>query len=208
VTWFKNELAHLESQESKKSGRAPEEILDDAIKDIPPGSLGLIVQPYWSPPFHRAKARGAIVGFTMAHGRAHMYRAILEGLALETRAGYDAINEVSGVEVKEIRVSGGGSNSDMVLDITANVLGIPTVRMKVSEAAALGAAICAAHGAGLVSSVDEAVERMVHTTERFEPNPEARATYDKIYKVYTKIYPRMEELYHETNDMATSKDLI
>lgn len=206
VTWFKNELAHLEAQESKKSGRAPEEILDDAIKDIPPGSLGLIVQPYWSPPFHRDKARGAIVGFTMAHGRAHMYRAILEGLALETRAGYDAISEVSGVEVDEIRVSGGGSNSDMVLTITANVLGIPTVRMKVSEAAALGAAICAAHGAGLVSSVDEAVERMVHTTERFEPNTEAKAIYDRIYKVYTKIYPRMEELYHETNDMATSKD--
>lgn len=208
VTWFKNELAHLESEMSKKSGRSPEEILDDAIRDIPPGSLGLIVQPYWSPPFHRARARGAIIGFTMAHGRAHIYRAILEGLALETRAGYDAINEVSGVKIDEIRVSGGGSNSDMVLDITANVLGVPTVRMKVSEAAALGAAICAAHGAGLVPSIDEAIERMVHTTDRFEPNPETMATYDRIYKVYTEIYPRMEELYLDTDDMATSADLI
>ncbi|MBN1572130.1 MAG: FGGY-family carbohydrate kinase [Deltaproteobacteria bacterium] len=207
VTWFKNELAHLESEMSKKSGRSPEEILDEAIKDIPPGSLGLIVQPYWSPPFHRDRARGAIIGFTISHGRAHIYRAILEGLALETRAGYDAINEVSGVKIDEIRVSGGGSNSNMVLTITANVLGIPTVRMKVSEAAALGAAICAAHGAGLVSSVEEAIERMVHTTDRFEPNPETMATYNKIYKVYKEIYPRMEELYHETTDMATSADL-
>lgn len=203
VTWFKNELAHLESQLSKKTGRSPEEILDDAIRDIPPGSLGLIVQPYWSPPFHRDRARGAIIGFTMAHSRAHIYKAILEGLALEIRAGYDAISEVSGVKVDEIRVSGGGSNSDMVLDITTNVLGIPTVRMKVSEAAALGAAICAAHGAGLVSSLKEAIDKMVHTTERFEPNPEIRATYDKVYKVYTEIYPRMEELYHETTDIAS-----
>ncbi len=206
VTWFMDELAHLESQQSKKTGISAEEILNDAIKNIPPGSLGLIAQPYWSPPFHRDRARGSIIGFTLAHTRAHIYRALLEGLALEIRSGYDAISEVSGAKIDEIRVSGGGSESDIVLDIVSNVFGIPTVRMKVSEAAALGAAISAATSTDLFSSIKEGIERMVHTTKRFEPNPKTQATYEKIYKVYMKIYPRMEELYYETTDIASSID--
>ena len=82
-----------------------------------------MVQPYWTPPFHREAARGAIIGLTMAHSRAHIYRAILEGFAYEIRAGYEVMAAKTGVTIREIRVSGGGSKSDAILSIVADVLG-------------------------------------------------------------------------------------
>jgi sugar (pentulose or hexulose) kinase len=203
VTWFKDKIAHYESEVAKNFGKTPEEILEEAIKDIPPGSLGLFVQPHWNPPFHRDDwARGSIIGFTMAHSRAHIYRAMLEGMVFESREGYEAISDVSGIEVSEIRVSGGGSRSDTFLDITANVFDIPTVRMRVEEASALGAAVCAAFGSGLVSSLEEGIKRMVHTAERFEPDSEKKKTYGKIFKTYKKIYPRLSDLLKDTSGLA------
>jgi sugar (pentulose or hexulose) kinase len=203
VTWFKEQLAHHESEMAKNLGKTPEEILEEAIRDISPGSLGLFVQPHWNPPFHRDDwARGSIIGFTMAHSRAHIYRAMLEGMVFETREGYEAISEVSGIEVSEIRVSGGGSRSNTFLDITANVFNTPTVRMKVDEASALGAAVCAAFGSGLVSSIEDGIARMVHTAERFEPDSDKRNIYEAIYKTYKKIYPRLSEILRETSNLA------
>jgi sugar (pentulose or hexulose) kinase len=203
VTWFKDKIAHYESEVAKNFGKTPEEILEEAIRDIPPGSLGLFVQPHWNPPFHRDDwARGSIIGFTMAHSRAHIYRAMLEGMVFESKEGYEAISDVSGIEVSEIRVSGGGSRSDTFLDITANVFDIPTVRMKVEEASALGAAVCAAFGSGLVPSLEEGIKRMVHTAERFEPDSDKKKTYGKIFKTYKKIYPRLSDLLKDTSDLA------
>ena len=206
VTWFKNELAHYEALLSKESGKLTEEFLDDAIRNIPSGSLGLIVHPYWAPPFHCDEARGSILGITMAHSRAHIYRAILEGLAYETKAGYDVIFEKTGIAINEIRVSGGGSNSDMVLSIIADVFQVPAIRMKQSESAALGAAICAAAGSGLFPSFQEGIEKMVHQKDRFEPNSENRAVYETMYKCYQDFYPRVADLYRKTERIASPKE--
>lgn len=205
VSWFVRELATHEALLSQEKKRSPEELLDDAIRDIPPGSLGLLVQPYWTPPFHRPQARGAILGFSMAHTRAHLYRAILEGLAYEIRFGYDAIHKQTGITLTEIRVSGGGSQSDMLLKILADVFGIPTIRTQVSESAALGAAICAAAGAGLLSDFRVGIEKMVHIKDRFEPEPESHKIYETMYKTYLDIYPRVGDLYQRTESIASHK---
>jgi sugar (pentulose or hexulose) kinase len=205
ITWFTNELAHHETQLAKRRRISPEELLDEAVKDIPAGSLGLMVQPYWTPPFHREAARGAIVGLTMAHSRAHIYRAILEGFAYEIRAGYEVMAAKTGVPIRKIRVSGGGSKSDAILSIVADVLGVPAERMEVQESSALGAAICAAAGSGIFPTVDEAVERMVHTRQRFEPNPKNKAVYETMYRCYRDFYPRVGDLYRETEAIASQK---
>jgi sugar (pentulose or hexulose) kinase len=205
VTWFTKELAHYETELSRERGTSPEELLDQAVKDIPAGSLGLMVQPYWMPPFHREAARGAIVGLTMAHSRAHIYRAILEGFAYEIRAGYEVMASKTGVPIKEIRVSGGGSASDAILAIIADVLGVPALRMEVGESSALGAALCAATGAGSFKTLQEGIERMVHVKQRFEPNPASREVYETMYRCYQDFYPRVGDLYRKTEAIASNK---
>ncbi len=208
VSWFTSELAHYETELSKKQGTSPEQLLDVAVKKIPAGSLGLMVQPYWTPPFHRVVARGAIVGLTMAHTRAHIYRAILEGFAYEIRAGYEVMAEKTGVPIREIRVSGGGSKSDAVLSIIADVLGVPALRMEVEESSALGAALCAATGSGIFAGLDEGIERMVHVKQRFEPNPANREMYETMYGCYKGFYPRVDDFYQKTETIASRNTII
>jgi sugar (pentulose or hexulose) kinase len=203
VTWFAKELAHYETQLGKESGKSPEQILDDAIRTIPPGSLGLIVHPYWTPSIHHEAARGSILGLTMAHSRAHIYRAILEGIAYEILTGLEAIQEKAGIMLKEIHVSGGGSQSDMVLSILADVFQVPTIRMRVSETTALGAAICAACGIGLFPSLKEGIDCMVHPEQRFDPNPENMGVYTTLYRCYQEVYPRIAEFYRRTEHIAS-----
>ena len=205
VTWFTNELAHYEKEISRRQGVSPEELLDAAVKDIPAGSLGLMVQPYWTPPFHREAARGAIVGLTMAHSRAHIYRAILEGFAYEIRAGYEVMAQKTGTPIREIRVSGGGAKSDAILSIVADVLGVPALRMEVGESSALGAALCAGVGSGMFSSLGEAIERMVHVRQSFAPDPKNREVYETMYRCYQSFYPRVADLYRDTEAIASHK---
>ncbi len=203
VNWFMDEIAAPESQIAAKKGAKPEEVLEREIRKIPPGSLGLLVQPYWNPPFHRDEwARGTVLGFTLAHRRAHLYRAMLEGMIYDAREGYEAMRETAGARVSEMRVCGGGSKSDTVLDIIANVFGVPVVCMEMEEASALGAAVCAAYGSGLVSSLGEGIARMVRPARRFEPDGKKVKTYDRLFKEYRKIYPLLTGLYRDTADLA------
>jgi sugar (pentulose or hexulose) kinase len=114
VNWFKEKFGHHERKQASEQGVAPEDLFDELVNAVPPGSLGLMLQPYWSPGIKipGPEAKGAIIGFGDVHTRAHMYRAILEGLAYALREGKERIEKRSGVAIPELRVSGGGSQSD------------------------------------------------------------------------------------------------
>ena len=118
---------------------------------MPPGSLGLVLQPFWSPGLRvpGPEAKGAVIGFGDVHTRAHLYRSILEGLAYALREGAERTSKRSGVKITEMRVAGGGSQSDAAMQITADIFGLPTTRPHLYEASGLGAAIDAAVGLGL-----------------------------------------------------------
>ncbi|UUZ53606.1 hypothetical protein LP419_33585 [Massilia sp. H-1] len=113
--------------------------------------MGLMLQPYWTPGIKvpGPEAKGAIIGFGDVHTRAHVYRAILEGLAYALREGKERIEKRSGVAITELRVSGGGSQSDAAMQLTADIFGLPTARPHIYETSGLGAAIDAAVGLGL-----------------------------------------------------------
>ena len=130
-----------------------------------------MLQPYWSPGLKvpGPEARGAIIGFGDVHTRAHLYRAILEGLAYALREGAERTAQRSGVPITELRVAGGGSQSDAAMQITADIFGLPASRPHVYEASGLGAAIDAAVGLGLHPDFDTAVSEMTHLGETFEP---------------------------------------
>lgn len=198
VTWFKQEFALREQGLAEAQGIDPEEFFDELVHAVPPGSDGLVLQPYWSPGlrFPGPEARGAIIGFSDVTTRAHIYRAILEGLAYALREGAERTTRRSGVEITELRVAGGGSQSEAAMQLTADVFGIPASRPHVYEASGLGAAIDAAVGAGLHPDFPEAIRLMTRVRDTFEPNLEIHARYDELYHgVYKKMYKRLQPLY-------------
>lgn len=198
VSWFKREFGQYEQHMAKELGVDVESLFDDLVGTVPPGSLGLTLQPFWSPGLRvpGPEAKGAVIGFGDIHTRAHLYRSILEGLAYALREGADRTSRRSGVKITEVRVAGGGSQSDPAMQLTADIFGLPIYRPHIYEASGLGAAIDAAVGLGLHPNFDTAVAEMTHLGVSFEPNPTNHRVYDELYnQVYLKMYRRLRPLY-------------
>lgn len=204
VTWFKHQFGLREQRLADEQGIEPEALFDELVRSVPPGSDGLVLQPYWSPGlrFPGPEARGAIIGFSDMHTRAHLYRAILEGLAYAMREGAERTAKRSGIPVTELRVAGGGSQSDAALQLTADVFGLPASRPHVYEASGLGAAMDAAVGAGIHPDFPAAIREMTHVRDTFEPDAKTHVRYDELYEgVYKKMYGRLRPLYEVMRSM-------
>jgi sugar (pentulose or hexulose) kinase len=184
------------------AARSPEDVtrvlseLGEAAHAIPAGSNGLVLVPYWNGvmnPFWDDDASGVVVGFTGSHGPAHLYRAILEGIAFEERLHVDGVEKASGQRIEEMRVMGGGSKSDLWCQILADVLERPIVRCQSSEATALGAGILAAVSAGMHSDLPNAVRAMTGTGKRFVPGRDAERYSELMRDVYAPLFPALRE---------------
>jgi sugar (pentulose or hexulose) kinase len=198
VTWFKHEFGLREQKLANEQGIEPESLFDELVRSVSPGSDGLVLQPYWSPGlrFPGPEARGAIIGFSDVHTRAHLYRAILEGLAYAMREGAERTAKRSGIPITELRVAGGGSQSDAALQLTADVFGLPASRPHVYEASGLGAAMDAAVGTSLQADFPTAIREMTRIRDTFEPDAKTHARYDELYfGIYKKMYSRLKPLY-------------
>ncbi|HEX3265824.1 MAG TPA: FGGY-family carbohydrate kinase [Candidatus Limnocylindrales bacterium] len=200
VEWFKREFGAGEVARAAALDIPPEALFEELLAASPPGSMGLVLQPYWMPGvrYPGPEAKGALLGFGDIHGRAHVYRAILEGLAYALRESAERTVKRSNVPIRELRVSGGGSQSRAAVQLFADVFGLPASRPHTHEAAGLGAAIDVMLGLGIHADPVDAVAAMVRVTDRFEPNPAAHRIYDDLFKgVYLKMYDRLRPLYKE-----------
>ena len=200
VTWFKEQFGLLERIAAEREGTSAEALFERLLAGVPAGSMGLMLQPYWTPGLRHpgAEAKGAVVGFGDVHTRAHLYRAILEGLAFALREGKERIEKRDKTRVTALRVAGGGSQSDAAMQLTADVFGLPAARPHVYETSGLGAAIDAAAGLGMHRDVATAVKAMTRVDRVFEPQQRDRETYDALYRrVYLKMYDRLKPLYEE-----------
>ncbi|HEY8025598.1 MAG TPA: FGGY-family carbohydrate kinase [Burkholderiaceae bacterium] len=200
VNWFKEQFGHQEKALAAETGVMAETLFDDLVNAVPPGSMGLMLQPYWTPGIKipGPEAKGAIIGFGDVHTRAHFYRAILEGLAYALREGKERIEKRSGTPITALRVSGGGSQSDAAMQLTADIFGLPTSRSHIYETSGLGAAIDAAVGLGFYPDFPSAVTAMTRVGRTFEPQAQNQKVYDALYrKVYQKMYPRLQPLYRD-----------
>jgi len=200
VSWFKQEFGHHERRLAEERACEPEELFDELVDDVPPGSMGLTLQPYWSPGLKEPgpEAKGAIIGFGDVHTRAHVYRAILEGLAYALREGKEHTERRSKVPITGLRVSGGGSQSDAAMQITADVFNLPASRPHVYETSGLGAAIDAAVGLQLHPDFPAAVREMTRISDTFDPRPQHRDVYEALYqRVYRRMYRKLKPLYEE-----------
>lgn len=205
VSWFLKEFGHNEQRLASERGIAPEFLFDDLVNSVPAGSMGLTLQPYWAPGLKSPgpEAKGAVIGFGGVHTRAHIYRAILEGLAYALREGAERTSKRSGVPITEVRLSGGGSQSDAATQLTADIFGMPVSRPHVYEASGLGAAIDLAVGLKLKPSFETAVSEMTRISSTFEPDQENHKLYEELYRrVYLKMYSRLEPLYKEIQDIT------
>lgn len=205
VSWFKQEFGHREQRIAQERGIEPEALFDELVRQVPPGSMGLMLQPYWSPGLKvpGPEAKGAIIGFGDVHTRAHVYRAILEGLAYALREGKERTEQRSGIPVTELRVSGGGSQSDAAMQLTADSLGLPAARPHIYETSGLGAAIDAAVGLKLQPDFDAAVREMTRMGRVFEPDPRAHEIYEELYqRVYRQMYSKLKPLYEEIQEIT------
>jgi len=205
VSWFKREFGLREVGLARERGVEPEQLFDELVNAVPAGSMGLVLQPYWSPGVRipGPEAKGAVVGFGDVHTRSHLYRAILEGLAYALREGAERCQRRTGVRLTELRVAGGGSQSDAAMQITADIFGLPASRPHVYEASGLGAAIDAVVGLGLHPDFATAVRAMTRVARTFEPVPSSRELYDQLYRrVYRQLYRRLQPLYEEIRDIT------
>jgi sugar (pentulose or hexulose) kinase len=196
IGWFVEKFAS--DLRSNALPLSPEELLEAAAAKVPPGCLGLMLVPYWNNvmnPYWDPSASGIMVGWTGVHGREHFYRAIMEGIAFEQKLAGDGVMAALGRRFSEYVVMGGGSRSKLWNQIVADVTGVPVLRSTSAEATCLGAGILAAAAAGWYPSVSSAAEAMTGTAERYTPNPEMQAFYDKLYhEVYRQLFPALQQL--------------
>lgn len=205
VSWFIREFGLSERLVAEESNLAPEEVLDGVIDKIPPGSMGLLLQPYWSPGLRKPglEAKGAVIGFRDIHTRGHFYRALLEGLAYALREGKERIEKRSRQKITELCISGGGSRSRQVMQITADVFNMPVTRPHTWEASALGAAMVAAVGLNYMPDFETAVNRMVRCGDTVCPVAENAVIYEKLYaRAYKRLYGRLQPLYRAIKDIT------
>jgi xylulokinase len=188
--WFRDQFSVEELNRSIQEKSNAYVVLDAQAEIIPPGSEGLIMLPCLMgsmAPTWNVLARGTFMGFTLAHGHAHFSRAILEASAYALRDITDKMTHI-GLALQEIRAVGGGARSPLWRQIKADVTGLPISLTNTTETTALGAAILALAGSGLMNSVTEAVGLTTHVVETREPNPQIHARYEEYYQLYRSTY--------------------
>jgi sugar (pentulose or hexulose) kinase len=205
VTWFKEQFAQAEIKLACVKGVSAEKLLEDLASEVSPGSSGLILQPHWSPGtrFPGVEAKGSIIGFGSIHRKRHLYRALLEGLAYSMREGMGQISKKTSTDIEVLYICGGGSSSDLVMQITADIFNLKTTRARTPEASGLGAAMLAAIGAGFYQSTGDCVNNMCASGKSFEPNSDSAHIYDRLYtEVYLRQYQRLKPLYTAIRDIT------
>jgi xylulokinase len=200
VGWYRTVLEGSHGEEPPAGMARLEDALNAAASELAPGSNGLLTLPDWLAPGHATWRRGALLGFDGSQGRAHIYRSILEGIALTMANHTAAMEQALGRRLSPVLVSGGGSRSDLMMQIVADVFDRPARRTTVNDAAGLGAAICAAVGHGLYPDWDQATAAMVSAGDQFDPDARAARAYRQINTVYADLTAFTDPLFRSMAD--------
>ncbi|MBC7287249.1 MAG: hypothetical protein H5T86_04215, partial [Armatimonadetes bacterium] len=198
VDWLADNFGYREELEAQRAGRNRFELLDEKAAAVPPGAQGLLVLDYWQgnrTPIRDPLARGVIVGLTLSHGIGHVLRAIYEGTAMGTRHILQDLAQ-AGFTAEGIYACGGGTRSELWLQIHADVCQVPIYVTAVPEATALGTAMCAAVAAGLFDDLVAAAETMVTIKREVAPNPDHQPVYDALFGKYIDAYPALKDIMH------------
>ncbi len=209
VSWFVEKFAGVNATELGLD-LSTEQILETAAARLEPGSGGLLAVPYWNNalmPYWDFDARGIMVGWTGAHGKAHAYRAILEGIAFEQRLMTDGAQDALEKPVEHLVAMGGGARSPLWCQIIADVMQQPVSVSREPESTCLGAGMLAA-ACGIHPGIKEAAAAMSGTGARFEPDEGRSARYDRLYDVYRELYPSLRQVFPKLTDALRAREPI
>ena len=200
LRWWRDQFAPIERGAEAEGLGDAYDLLSKEAERVLPGAEGLVFLPCMQgamAPEWNGAARGVFYGLTLAHSRAHMTRAILEGSAFALRDIVEAMAN-AGLDVRRLTIVGGGAKGPLWRQIKADVTGLP-VRVPTSvETTATGAAILAAVGAGIHASVGDAVEAFVsYRPDHHEPNAASRDVYDDAYKRYRDVYASLKPVFSD-----------
>ncbi len=198
LTWFLDLLGDEVAERADSLGLTREAYIEREATAVPAGSDGLMTVLDWLATTDKPFRKGMMLGFDARHTRGHVYRSILEAIALTMRRHVDAMCAELGVTLQEIVVSGGGSHSPLVMQIFADVFGIPASRCADGGGAALGAAICAAAGAGVHPDIETAAARMTKPRETFDPDAARGAVYAQMASVYHDVREHTDALFERS----------
>jgi xylulokinase len=204
VDWFLERIAPLDAA-ALGLGLEAFDLLEVAAARLPPGAEGLLLVPYWASaqtPYWDPTAGGILFGFAGHHGKQHIFRALMEGIAFEQRLSFEGMEEHLDHPIETVLMTGGGSRSPLWRQIVADVTRKTVVVCREPETTALGAGILAGAAVGWHGSLRDAAAAMTGEGERHMPDPVAAQRYDALFAVYREIYPRTAPLHRALHAAA------
>jgi xylulokinase len=204
--WWKNQFGYEEKESAAKLEKDVYEVLTALAEKAPIGSEGLLFMPYLTgerTPHPDPKARGGFIGLNLRHTKAHLTRAVMEGITFGLRDSLELMKE-SGVTVHELRVNGGGARSAFWRQMIADIFGYPVVTVNSTDGPAYGAAVMAASGV-LGRSIPELCESWIRIVNRTEPIPANQARYETAYAIYRNLYPTLKDTLHQLTDSVLNE---
>jgi xylulokinase len=202
--WYRDTLGDAEIARAREENRDPYDLLTAAAATVKPGCEGLVFLPYLTgerTPYPDPNARGVFFGLTVRHTKAHLTRAVLEGVTCGLRDSLELMRSL-GVRSGQIRVSGGGARSALWRQILADVFNTEIVTLNITQGAAYGAALLAGVGVGAYPDVPAACEQVVKLTGRTEPGS-AVDVYAAYYPRYRALYPALAPEFAAITDLVS-----
>jgi sugar (pentulose or hexulose) kinase len=195
ISWFRDQFGAAALSEAHDAGTSIEELLNQEAERVPAGCEGLITVHDWAPPSEAEFRKGAMIGFDGRHTSAHMYRSVLEGIAFTMKNHMDKMAQELKTPFKHLIISGGGANSDLFMQIFADVFGIPTSRNVMKGSAAVGCAINAGMAVNVFTDYEQAAQKLVRMGDSFEPNMANHRFYSQLnQQVYQQVNKHLDPL--------------
>jgi sugar (pentulose or hexulose) kinase len=197
LKWFRDNFCEEQIKQAKLEGKDVYDVLTWQVHKIPAGSNGIVILPHLSgamSPEMDGDAKGVICGLSLSSTRDHVIRAFMESIAYMSRANIELLEE-AGIEVKEIILSGGASNSKIWNQIKADVFGKKVKTIKNQESCCLGAAILAGVGVGIFKSAQQACKMIISEGDVYEPDHKKVGIYREYYDTYKQLYLKLKPLF-------------
>ena len=198
ISWFCDQFGKGIIDEAKNQGITLEELFNREAETVPAGCEGLLTIHDWAPPPAAVYRKGVMFGFDDRHTRAHIYRSILEGIAFTVKNHMDKMNQELDTPIKHLIISGGGANSNVFMQIFADIFGVVTSRNQIKGSASIGCVINAGMAIGAFNSYEEAVRKLVRKDDEFSPDLENTKFYNQLNdKVYRHVNQHFDPLLKE-----------
>jgi xylulokinase len=204
LQWFRNHLCGDLMEKAKGLGVDPYELIFQEVHKAPVGAEGLLFLPYLTGerhPHNDPQARGGWLGLTVRHTRAHLARAVVEGITFALRDCLEVMRGL-GIEARQIRLSGGGARGRFWRQLQADIYGQTVAQINAQEGPAFGVAILAMVGCGVYRSVPEACDATIQVTEELQPDPKVSGAYQPVYAEYARSYGLLAESFHRLAALA------